>query len=391
MTTNHGYETPEKGTLDWHLPLNRNFTRLDTDIEIRDSESELGQYVPKNGAKFLATDTGARYLGNGTEWIEAPAQPIEQFVIPKHEDRPASPREGQIWYRADLDEVRVQAGDSIITIAKPSETTGAGPEPIWATSFEDPAPEAMKSPSSRNTSQLQEELRARGWTGRVNNWVDNHLFYTNTAPTSNTATRKGNHALEFRYPRNERMGFDIRRNVGVDEAWAQYWLMFEDGFDVTDNDFASWADGGKFPGWHMTPNPGSTDGAKAWGTFHDPDREGYRSHDRTGKIHLNYYVEEVPDSSPGTEPYNSNGIINSGRWYEITQYARMNDEGKRNGALRAWVNGTKAFDSSGYYFRKDASTKLTWSHISHFGGGWYSPKTQSMFTDDLRIYTENPL
>ena len=62
------YNQPEKGTVDWHNPLNENFARLDTDIEIRDVDSNRGQYSPKNRAKFLATDTGSVYTGDGSSW-----------------------------------------------------------------------------------------------------------------------------------------------------------------------------------------------------------------------------------------------------------------------------------------------------------------------------------
>lgn len=65
---NHDYNTPSRGTSDWHEPINRNFERLDTDVEIRDEEANRDQYQPKAGAKFLATDTGVRYLGDGSSW-----------------------------------------------------------------------------------------------------------------------------------------------------------------------------------------------------------------------------------------------------------------------------------------------------------------------------------
>ncbi|QLG28083.1 hypothetical protein HUG10_11190 [Halorarum halophilum] len=68
MTRNHDYETPSEGTTDWHVPLNANFERMDTDVELRDVESKLGDYVPKPGAKFLATDTENVFLGDGEQW-----------------------------------------------------------------------------------------------------------------------------------------------------------------------------------------------------------------------------------------------------------------------------------------------------------------------------------
>ncbi|MFC4549725.1 hypothetical protein [Halorussus sp. GCM10023401] len=84
--TNHEYNTPQKGSADWHVPLNRNFEKLDTDVEIRDSEANRDTYAPKDGAKFLATDTGTVYLGDGTKWSRlgaigdaASGQPVLSF------------------------------------------------------------------------------------------------------------------------------------------------------------------------------------------------------------------------------------------------------------------------------------------------------------------------
>lgn len=68
MEKNHDYTVPKPGATDWHVPINDNFERLDRDVEIRDSEDRLGEYAPKEGAKFFATDTGATYCGDGSTW-----------------------------------------------------------------------------------------------------------------------------------------------------------------------------------------------------------------------------------------------------------------------------------------------------------------------------------
>jgi hypothetical protein len=65
---NQRYNTPSEGTLDWHVPLNENFDRLDRDVELRDLESNMSNYDPAAGAKLMATDTGAVYTGDGTSW-----------------------------------------------------------------------------------------------------------------------------------------------------------------------------------------------------------------------------------------------------------------------------------------------------------------------------------
>lgn len=66
--TSTRYNTPEKGSDDWHQPLNENFDTLSIDVEIRDTESALREYDPAGGAKYLAVDTGTIYLGDGSEW-----------------------------------------------------------------------------------------------------------------------------------------------------------------------------------------------------------------------------------------------------------------------------------------------------------------------------------
>jgi hypothetical protein len=68
MTDFHDYNTPQKGSTDWHLPLNENFEKLDGDVEIRDTSDNLSDYVPKEGAKFFATDTDAVFVGDGSNW-----------------------------------------------------------------------------------------------------------------------------------------------------------------------------------------------------------------------------------------------------------------------------------------------------------------------------------
>jgi hypothetical protein len=68
-TPNHGYNVPNAGAEDWHIPLNENFEQYDTDIEIRDEAANRSNYDPNQGAKFLETDTGLVYRGDGSAWV----------------------------------------------------------------------------------------------------------------------------------------------------------------------------------------------------------------------------------------------------------------------------------------------------------------------------------
>jgi hypothetical protein len=67
-TENHEYNVPQEGETDWHVPLNENFENYDSDIEVRDTESNRSNYTPKAGAKFTATDTGRVFVGDGSSW-----------------------------------------------------------------------------------------------------------------------------------------------------------------------------------------------------------------------------------------------------------------------------------------------------------------------------------
>ena len=64
------YNTPEQGTIDWHVPLNDNFEKLNTDVEVRDTDANRDQYEPLSGRKYLATDTLDVYLGDGNQWTK---------------------------------------------------------------------------------------------------------------------------------------------------------------------------------------------------------------------------------------------------------------------------------------------------------------------------------
>ncbi|TKX47239.1 hypothetical protein EXE41_06340 [Halorubrum sp. SD690R] len=70
-TPNHEYNTPSEGVENWHIPLNKNFEKLDIDVEVRGKETNKGDFEPEIGTKYEATDSGAVYFGNGDAWVLA--------------------------------------------------------------------------------------------------------------------------------------------------------------------------------------------------------------------------------------------------------------------------------------------------------------------------------
>lgn len=65
-TDNHGYQLFANGESGWEHRTD--LKALDIDVEVRDTDANRGNYTPKDGAKYLATDTGRIYLGDGSSW-----------------------------------------------------------------------------------------------------------------------------------------------------------------------------------------------------------------------------------------------------------------------------------------------------------------------------------
>lgn len=121
MTENHGYDTPSEGATDWHIPLNENFRRIDVDVEIRDTESNLSQYQAKSGGKFLATDTGRVYIGDGQDWNQ-----IGSVMTGRTKFRWATPGNLQ----ARLDEAGADSSEKRTVACKPGSVFSDPPYSI---------------------------------------------------------------------------------------------------------------------------------------------------------------------------------------------------------------------------------------------------------------------
>ncbi|MFC7229690.1 hypothetical protein N0B31_19995 [Salinirubellus salinus] len=122
MTENHQYNTPKKGSTDWHIPLNENFKLIDSDVEIRDSDANKGSYTPKSGAKFLATDTGRVYVGDGSQWEFFGNINRSDGDLLVQDTEPQSPSVKDVWIDTGNAGLNVWTSSGWLTIA------GTGPD-----------------------------------------------------------------------------------------------------------------------------------------------------------------------------------------------------------------------------------------------------------------------
>jgi len=69
-TPNHGLNTPEQGTENWHEPLNANFETIDRAVPIVGQDGARDEYTPAESALYIAVNTGTVYVGDGSNWNE---------------------------------------------------------------------------------------------------------------------------------------------------------------------------------------------------------------------------------------------------------------------------------------------------------------------------------
>lgn len=360
MAGNHGYQTPEKGEADWHIPLNGNFEQLDSDVEIRDSESNLSSYEPKRGAKFLATDTGTRFYGTGNEWRELPVQDHSHedgLTLPVTTSDPSEATVGNIWYRSDSDRLKIQTLDGIKTASFTAVTGGT------ATSSDADVQIAF------DDSSYGDEF--------TNTYYESRTSIADFGPTNS------NSSLRVEIPEGEHYGtglgygFESEGFSEPEELHARYYLYIGDGFE-TDGDGKLPGPAGRYDteGWGGRSATGG--GWSARGLFHDRNSNG--------DVPIGYYCYHMGYDGSYGDHMMWDHTLTPGQWYRIDQWISLNDPGTANGELKAWVDGELSFDRQGLEFRDSLDVKIEeyWFNI-YYGGSTPSPAANDLYFDDLQI------
>ena len=80
------------------------------------------------------------------------------------------------------------------------------------------------------------------------------------------------------------------------------------------------------------------------------------------------------------------GFLENNRWYSIEQYLKMNTPGRKDGILKAWIDGRLAFEKRDIRFRHTPKLKIeqVWMNVYH-GGKKPSPYDQHLFIDNVVI------
>ncbi|QCJ47413.1 polysaccharide lyase [Haloprofundus sp. MHR1] len=375
MTKNHGYNTPKKGTADWNVPLNENFKKIDKDVEVRDVESKLDTYEPAAGTKFLATDTGNRYIGDGEQWNLAPlprrgavgdltAQ--NRFRIPAREQDPENAEAGELWLRTDENALKVQMANGVQTLASGESSGDDGRGDTGGTTNADVTIDFA------DDSYL-DKFDAR--KSEQNSIVNGEKARSDTA--LQVQLEEGSH-----YGTDMQYYFSDNGMSEPEELWIRYYLRLDPGFDVT-------SDGGKLPGPAGTYDSGGWGGKPADGTNGWSARMAFMPAD--GGAELSYYCYHADMNNWG-EWWSWDGTIETGQYYQIDSYVKLNTPGENDGILRGWIDGEQAMEKTDIRFRdtEDLKVESLWFNIYH-GGSDTSPSDNSFYFDKLQMSTSGPL
>lgn len=173
-----------------------------------------------------------------------------------------------------------------------------------------------------------------------------------------------------------------------EEAYFRYYLRLGDDWNQT-------IQGGKFPGFSGTYGKAGWGGRKVDGT------DGWSARGAFGQI--------IPEGNPlaglhpiGTYCYHADmtgnygdvwlwtrgyrGFLQKNRWYCVEQYVKLNEPGKKDGVLRAWIDGRLAFEKTGLRYRTVDRLKIeqVWMNVYH-GGTRPSPHDQHLYIDNVVI------
>ena len=186
------------------------------------------------------------------------------------------------------------------------------------------------------------------------------------------------------------VGYKFKQKIGrePEAIYFRYYLRLGETWNQT-------LQGGKMPGIS------GTYGRAGWGGRRTDGRKGWSA--RGG------FFQSIPDGNPlaGTHPIGTycyhadqkgtygdmwlwskgyRGFLQKNRWYAIEQYLSMNTPGKKDGILRAWIDGKLAFEKTDIRFRHVDTLKIEqiWMNVYH-GGKKPSPHDQHMFVDNVVI------
>ncbi len=191
--------------------------------------------------------------------------------------------------------------------------------------------------------------------------------------------------LKVHYPKGavgpRKGGIQFNRTFkDVDSCYLDYYIKFDDKFDFVL--------GGKLPGL-------TSGGEKYTGGIHPSKGEGWSARYmwlNRGAIVVYFYYLDM--KSKWGDALNLYTRFESGRWYRITQYIKINSEDKFDGEMRVWIDGESVLVKNDVRYRIAPLGRINSFYFSTFFGGasadWAPKKDEAIFFDDIVVSLTKP-
>lgn len=184
-----------------------------------------------------------------------------------------------------------------------------------------------------------------------------------------------NLALNFDYYFKQQIGYE------PEEAYFRYYMKVSDKARVSG--------GGKLPGFSGTYN------SAGWGGRRNDGKNGWSARgaffrsssiEQANVLPIGSYLYEVSQHHKygQTIPWGHRlSALNSNQWYSIEQRIKLNDPGKNNGILEAWIDGVRVYRKDKLNVRSIDDLKIEKVWFNFYFGGTDKP------TQDFDLYIDN--
>ena len=208
-------------------------------------------------------------------------------------------------------------------------------------------------------------------------------------------TNSGYHdtALRVSVPKGSHYGADFALHLddAVDDVPEQlffrYYVKFDQDWIATSH--------GKLPGFSGVYGSSGKGGSRS-----RPAEPGWSArmmfspnHGADSRIDLGYYVYHLGQETKYGDglDWNEAGELWPGEWYCLEGEVDLNTPGLADGALRAWVDETPAFDLSGLEFRRPSEPQIEiesfWVNV-YYGGKSLAPRDMGLTIDEVIVDTK---
>lgn len=200
-------------------------------------------------------------------------------------------------------------------------------------------------------------------------------------------------ALDVRIPEGSHFGADFRLDFSstlVDEPEQLFFRYFL----RLDPDWAT-KTSGKLPGFSGVYGRSGKGGygSRPWEPGWSARLMFSPTSDSDRLVRLGYYVYHLGQGTQFGDKlrWNESGKLLPGEWYCLEGEVELNTLGLADGALRAWVDGTPAFDATGLEFRRPSEPEIRiesfWFNV-YYGGKAVAENDLGLTIDEVVVDTK---